>query len=167
VFSENTIDIFIDGEKYSREYPDTLEEAVTLIGVLAGMHNALDKSFIEYREESLDEKNKLSIIIEELNSNNNELEKQLKVINAETDKILKNTRRVKNGIMAIASSGPIYNINENIFGVDVGLGGIFRIPIDILNMYAGLNLFTNIYHFYGEYKVMDVGASIYLGTFIK
>jgi hypothetical protein len=161
------IELFINGESYTREYPATLDEAISLIDTIALMHNRLDSSFLEYQKTSAEEKSSLQAITERLTNENESLQKELKTVEDASNEILIHTAREQYTSMILSSVGPVYDLNDNIFGLSVSIGALWKLPIPILKMYAGINSFINIYHFDARYKPRDIGLSLYAGFFLK
>jgi hypothetical protein len=161
------IELLINGESYTREYPTTLDEAISLIDTLSLMHNKLDTSFLEYQRTSAEEKSDLEAVAERLTRDNEELQKELKVIEDASNEIFIHSAAKQYTSMLLTSIGPVYDINDNIFGFSASIGALWKLPIPIIKMYAGINSSLNIYYLDARYKPRDIGVSLYVGFFLK
>jgi hypothetical protein len=166
-FAQEDIEIRIDGEVYSMEYPKTYEEATSVINSIVSIYNELDDTFMEYR--SVTDKNEAKLIekitILERNIIKQEeiissIEKSMKAIHSELM-----AARQKRDLMLNFSLGPTYNLKEIAIGTSFGMG-LFK-NLKVVNLYAGLNLNTTIYYHLERNVLEDIGISLYLGMFLK
>jgi hypothetical protein len=166
---DDVINLYINDEPYYREYPSTLEESRQLIDELIVMYNELNRAFIDYRFIDKNEKlvltqqiNKLEEIILYGNTLVNNVKDVTSSINSRLDAL---RRAMKNNLLLIASVGPSYNSNDNLWGSALGIG--FLKNLNVLNLYGGSNLNLTIYYPSGRNTMMDIGISLYLGMFLN
>jgi hypothetical protein len=166
IFGEDLIEIKIDGEVYTNEYPKNLEDAYTLLDAIAYINNELDDTFIEYQKISEEEKNKLLEKISVLETYNKSLEEKINDIeksNTDVKKYIDKEINKPTEWLILLSFGQVMNMENTSFGNRFSLG--FLKNLHLLNLYAGSNLNTTIY--YNTSNPKDIGLSLYLGMFIN
>jgi hypothetical protein len=170
--TQEVIELYINGEKYVRDYPITLQDATALINSLVKMNNDLDNSFIEYQNINIKEKEQLHLKLNELEQNNNSLTSQINDLITQTDELTKlfdrYQKQSKNNFLITTSIGPSYQIIDNALGLNIALGAIHKMPVfNLFDFYAGLNVNTNIYYQGTGSKMSNLGIGAILGVFLK
>jgi phage-related tail protein len=150
---------------YTREYPESYEEAISLINSLIDMYNELDNSFIEYRKVVIDEQTVLNRKLDVLKLNNESYRKLTTVINKEIQEVTHYLNSLRSNIAIHATFGPVYNFAENVFGSAIGIG--FSKNLNLLNLHGGLNINTTIYYPMERNIPPDFGVSLYLSMFLN
>jgi hypothetical protein len=167
LYSQENIELNINGKLFTREYPASLPEATELIDNLVRMYNDLNSSFIDYRgivgkgEEEL--KSGIAILEQNNLKIKNELEAVQNDVKIMETYIKKEISRPKDW-MLLGSLGPAMNINERLFGLNVELG--FMRNLHLLNSFAGLNINTSMYYETTTFRINSVGLSLYFGIFL-
>jgi hypothetical protein len=168
IYSQEGIEINIDGKVFFRPYPQSLSEATELIDSLVNMYNDLGTSFLDYREIVRKEEEDLKSKIEILEQNNliiksefEEAEQNIKIVESY---IKKENARPKDW-MLLGALGPAMDIRERLFGLTFELGMLKN--LHLFNSFAGLNINTNIYYEQTAFRVRGVGLSIYFGIFLE
>jgi hypothetical protein len=166
------IEIMINGEAYTREYPNTLEEAQGLIDSLVKINNHLDAAFLQYQEVSNQEKDELVIKLNTLEQYNTTIKKQIDEglhENAHLSTLVNNyMKQSKNNLLLLTSLGPSYRLLDNTLGMEMSIGAVRKISVfNLINCYAGLNMNTTIYYHDVKNIISNIGLALQLGIFLK
>jgi hypothetical protein len=166
VFGEDLIEIKIKGELYTHSYPESLDEAYDLLDAIAQINNTGDDAFVLYQKITEEEEAELRNKIAQLEKYNKEIEQKLANISKSNDEIGSYINKEINKPrewMVLGSIGEAISVEDGSLGNSLSLG--FLKNLHLFNLYAGLNLATNIY--YKNNNMRDIGLSIYLGMFIN
>lgn len=159
IFAEK-ITIRINGEKYSKEMPETLEDSKELIRTLAEMCNNADGEIVilnnKYKRDSDKLQNKI-----------NDLEKQIKILKKDIDTTSDNIDSNLTSVEKITSAktsfttflnfGPVIGSDKSI-GSHLGIIGEYRI---IRNLHIGLNAFCDVFN--NTSRNFDAGIGFIVG----
>jgi hypothetical protein len=172
LYAQNLIEITINGEPYVREYPETLQEAYTLIDSLVKINNNLDNSFLEYQKINNQEKDSILTKLNMLEHNNTVLRTEIEELNTKNKEITSlfenYSKRTQNKLLFYTSVGPSYHLFNNNLGMEITFGGIRRISVfNLFDLYVGLNINTSIYYQEVRNKVSNLGVGAILGIFLK
>jgi hypothetical protein len=167
IYGQEKIELYIDGQKYIREYPATLDEARDLIDSLVSINNDLDKSFLEYQRVTENEENVLLDKLKVLEFNNGQLQEQLNNTRKTLAEVSSYVNQ-KTSLLLSINAGPSFGMSGNALGHNIGAGILKRIDIfNLINLYVGLNVNTTIYYLREQNKVQDVAVGLYLGFFLN
>jgi hypothetical protein len=166
VFSEDFIELYIDGQKYIRDYPESLEEANGLIDALVEINNDLDKSFIEYQVKVREEENLFLQKLNALEESNKNLQDQFNDSKNELNKIAGYINQ-KSSLLLFGTIGPSFGLADNMVGQRISMGIAPKVKLfNLFPIYAGL--IGNMTIYYQEVsKIKDIGFGLYLGIFLK
>jgi hypothetical protein len=167
VWSEDSIELYIDGQKYVRDYPQTMTEARELINSLVYINNNFDKTFMEYQARTQIEEQHLLTQIDALEVAHQNLKNQSAIMQDELNKVSRALNQ-KSSLLLFGSVGIENDMQDNQLGqvITVGFAHQTR-PFNLFTCYLGLMGNTTIYyHLPSPNKVQDIGIGLYFGIFI-
>jgi hypothetical protein len=167
LWSEDFIELHINGEKYVREYPQTMTEARELINSLVYINNNFDKTFMDYQASVKAEEQHLLTQLDALEVANQNLQNQVRTVQDELTKVSR-TLTQKSSLLLFGSVGIENDMKDNQMGQVITLGFAHQTrPFNLFSCYLGLMGNTTIYYQLSSLnKFQNIGIGLYFGIFI-
>ena len=159
--SSDKIIIMIDGEKYQRDYPTTLEESIELINTLSELEVTADNKVVEMETSTNKEIQKYEKEIAELKSKIESIEKESESAksNAETvDKTITDFTITNTRLTTDLVIGPMFGFSENAVGSHIEVLADYRI---FRNFHIGGSVFFNTFN--NTQRNFEIGCGLLLG----
>lgn len=160
LISAQQLTIRIEGEKYTRDYPDTLEEAYSLLDTLAEMINNSDDMIISMRQKEKDQNAKYQTQIDELSVKLEEANEKLSNANtsiSDAEKTANKLTKINYRFTPFMLFGPVIGTDKEI-GLHLEFGGQYRL---IRNLQVGAALFSSVYQGSAN-RNFDIGCGFIL-----
>jgi hypothetical protein len=142
---EDTITLVIDGEKYEREYPDTIGEYKEFVDGLVEMYNSLSLSYSEYRSNDTSSADKLTKKLSELRLENDVLKFKLDSLEDEFSSYKKD---VNNILKTNSKMSVMFCLGPSV-AKDLSVGTFADIVFDyriLRNLHFGLTTGLSVYN---------------------
>lgn len=144
-FYAERLTVYVDGESYSRQMPDNLEDCQALIRELVKMQNTSDNTIVEIRKISVEQAESLSKQISQLKEQLDAVSKSAEDATDKVEDVQKDIDSIHIPNSRLISSffvGPVFKKDFE-YGLMLGIGGNYRL---IGNFYVGGMGFLNTFN---------------------